>query len=99
MGAIFFIVAFIYTVYVLIREKVAKPICPKGARFDWDAYWKDIENGIEPMEQIKKREKGGYYTTEPENDLVDIDRYNKHLQQFGQEVAEKWRKQGFYKYK
>ena len=35
--------------------------------FDWDAYWKDIEDGIDIMEQIKKKERGDYWITTPLN--------------------------------
>ena len=35
--------------------------------FDWDAYWKDIENGMDIMEQIKKKERGDYWITTPQH--------------------------------
>lgn len=44
------------------KEIIEKPV-PKGTHFDWDAYWKDVENGISITEQIKKRECGEYMTT------------------------------------
>lgn len=61
---VIFIVSVIYTLYLLTKEALEKP-APKERRFDWDAYWKDIENGIEPMEQVRKRQRGEYYTTKP----------------------------------
>lgn len=51
----------------IIKEALEKP-APKGTRFDWDAYWKDVENGMGAMEQVRKRQRGGYWTTEPMSD-------------------------------
>ena len=64
MNPLFFIIALVYIIYVLAKENLKKP-APKGTRFDWDAYWKDIENGIGAMEQVRKGQRGGYYTTKP----------------------------------
>ena len=54
----------IIAVIQIVKEALEKP-APKGTRFDWDAYWKDVENGIGAMEQVRKRQSGGYMTTEP----------------------------------
>ena len=59
-----FFVSIIFNTKEIIEEKLEKP-APKGARFDWDAYWKDVENGMSTIDQIKKRERGGYMTTKP----------------------------------
>lgn len=59
-----FVIAIIYAVVKLVKEALEKP-APKGQRFDWDAYWKDVENGMDSMEQVRKRQRGGYLTTEP----------------------------------
>ena len=59
------IVSIVFTIVELIKEKI-EPVAPKGTRFDWDAYWNDVNNGMSTIEQIKKRERGGYLTTKPE---------------------------------
>ena len=46
----------------IIKEKT-EPVPPKGMHFDWDAYWNDVNNGMSSVEQIKKRQRGGYMTT------------------------------------
>ena len=48
----------------IVKEAV-EPVAPANRRFDWDAYYEDIRNGMSVQEQIKKRAKGGYYTTKP----------------------------------
>lgn len=59
-----FIIAIVLAIRQILKETLEKP-APKGTRFDWDAYWKDIENGMPAMEQVRKRQRGGYMTTEP----------------------------------
>lgn len=88
----------------IIKEKT-EPVAPRGTRFDWDAYYKDIENGIDPMKQLKKRKAGGYMTTKPKAEpkevipgVVDIKRYEYDKKVYGEEFAEAWRKNGSYKY-
>ena len=54
----------ILSIAQFIKEAFKKPT-PKGTRFDWDAYYKDIDNGIGAMEQVRKRQRGGYNTTKP----------------------------------
>ena len=61
---LFFAIVLILGIVQLLKETLEKP-APKGTRFDWDAYWKDIDNGIGAMEQVRKRQRGGYLTTEP----------------------------------
>ena len=61
---VFFIFILILAVKQIIKEALEKP-APKGTRFDWDAYWKDVENGMSSMDQVRKRQRGGYMTTEP----------------------------------
>lgn len=95
--------AILYCLGEWIKEKT-EPTTPANVRFDWDAYRKDIENGIGAMEQIKKRERGDYYTTKPlthgENleDVLDVERYRHDLKVFGESLTEGWRKNGMYKY-
>ena len=69
---LFFVLVLILAIVQIIKEALEKP-APKGTRFDWDAYWKDIENGIGAMEQVRKCQRGGYYTTKP---LPDKDMQN-----------------------
>ena len=61
---VLFILSVSYTIYKLIKEMLEKPK-PSNIVFDWDAYWKDIENGMSTKEQIKKRKNGGYDVIEP----------------------------------
>ena len=58
------IVAIIYVLIQWIKEKTEKTV-PKGARFDWDAFYKDIENGVPNEVRLKKHRKGLYTTTKP----------------------------------
>ena len=50
----------------IIKEKI-EPVAPRSTRFDWDAYWEDVRNGMSTAKQIKKRERGGYMTTKPDS--------------------------------
>ena len=61
---LFTIVASVITIKDVIKENL-EPVAPANRRFDWDAYWEDIRNGIGAMEQVRKRERGGYWTTKP----------------------------------
>lgn len=101
------IVSAFFTIKQLIKEKT-EPVAPKGTRFDWDAYYKDIENGIGAMEQVRKCERGGYITTKPEppkwyelpmDTVVDEARYKHDKETYGERIAETWRKNGSYRYK
>ena len=87
-----------YAAYKIISEKLEKP-APPNRRFDYAAYWNDIENGMSMTACAEKRKRGGYWTTEPENDLVDIERYDHDKKYFGEKYAEKWRSYGSYKTK
>ncbi len=88
----------------IIKEK-AEPVAPKGTRFDWDEYWADVRRGMSSMEQIKKRQRGGYMTTKPLPQpkevipmVVDIERYNRDKKMYGKELTEVLRKRGQYTY-
>ena len=102
---LFGVIATLFAGKQLIKEKMEKPT-PKGTRFDWDAYYKDIENGMTTMEQIKKRQNGGYNTTKPAepkwyelpiDTVVDTKRYEHDKAKYGEEMAEMWRKNGSYR--
>lgn len=88
----------------IIKEATEKPT-PKGTHFDWDAYWEDVRNCIDPMEQVRKRERGEYMTTKPKPTpsdaelLVDIERYENDKKFYGEEWAEKMKQLGHYKEK
>lgn len=88
----------------IIKEKT-EPVAPKGTRFDWDAYWADVEKGMPAMEQVRKRQCGGYMTTKPLPELkevipkvVDMKRYQHDKELYGETIAEAWRKNGSYMY-
>lgn len=46
----------------IIQEKMQKP-APANQRFNWDKYWDDVNAEVDPMEVVKRRENGYYYTT------------------------------------
>ena len=56
------VISIIGVIAKLIKEKT-EPVTPRGTTFDWDAYYKDIDNGVDTMERIKKRQQGYYMTT------------------------------------
>ena len=62
MFSLLSIISTLFTVKELIKEKT-EPVVPEGTYFDWDAYWDDIKNGMSTVEQIKKRQRGGYMVT------------------------------------
>lgn len=86
----------------VVKEKT-EPVAPKGTRFDWDAYWADVENGMPAMEQVRKRQRGGYMTTKPLPEpkevipkVVDMKRYQHDKKLYGEAIAEVNRKNGMY---
>ena len=105
MFNLFLVVSIIFAIIELIKEKF-EPVTPPNTRFDWDAYWNDVKNGISTTEQIKKRERGGYLTTTPKQSewwelpidtIVDVNRYQRDKDTYGDYVAEMWRKNGSYR--
>lgn len=99
------VVALIISGIQIIHEKT-RPSIPKNANFDWDAYWADIRNGMGAMEQVRKRERGGYWTTKPAppsildlplDTVIDVERY-KHDKELYPHYAEQKRKNGGYRY-
>lgn len=99
---LFTALAAIFSAKEIIKEKT-EPVAPKGTRFDWDAYWKDIKNGMSCTEQVRKRQRGEYMTTKPLPapkevipKVVDIKRYNHDKEVYGEAIAEVWRKCGSY---
>lgn len=106
MFSLLAIVSTLLTAREVIKEKT-EPVASRGTRFDWDAYWEDIRNGMSTMEQIKKRERGGYMTTKPTppdvfdlplDTVIDEDRYKRDKMTYGDSIAETWRKNGHYRY-
>lgn len=62
-------------------QETLEPVAPPEQHFDWDAYYDDIDSGIAPMEQVRKRQKGGYNTCKPistQKTLRDF-QYEKYL--------------------
>lgn len=99
------IVSTLLTAKEMIKEKTEKP-APKGTRFDWDAYYKDIENGMDTMEQVRKRQSGGYNTTQPAtpkwyelplNTVVDVERYKHDKKIYSESTVKYWRELGLYR--
>lgn len=94
--------ATVFAAREIIKEKT-EPVAPKGTRFDWDAYWDDVKNGIPAMEQVKKRQSGGYTTTKPLPEpkevipkVVDMKRYEHDKKLYGEAITEVNRKYGMY---
>ena len=57
------------------------------------------------MEQVRKRQRGGYMTAEPLHEpkevipkVVDMKRYEHDKKLYGEAIAEVWRKNGSYMY-
>ena len=99
------IVSTLLTTKEFIKEKIEKP-APKGTRFDWDAYYKDIENGIGAMEQVRKCQSGGYITTKPATPkwyelpletIVDVERYEHDKKIYSESTVKRWRELGLYR--
>ena len=99
------IISTIFSIKEIINEKT-EPVTPKCVRFDWDAYWNDVRNGMSTTEQIKKRERGGYMTVKPEppkwyelpiDTIIDIDQYKQDKESWGVEYAEYRRNKGAYR--
>lgn len=98
------IIAILFTAKEIVDEKI-EPVASKDICFDWSAYWNDVKNGMTSMEQIKKREHGGYTTIKSIskdnisiNEVIDIKRYQYDKEVYGEAIAEIWRKNGSYKY-
>lgn len=100
-----FLLAAGFLVYSAFKKITQKKI-PKGARFDWDAYWKDVREGLTTQEQLKKKENLEYWTTKPESPkwydlpldtVVDVERYEQDKALYPKE-AERKRKRGDYRY-
>lgn len=98
------IFSILFNIKEIVQEKFEKPPS-KNSRFDYDAFYKDTDNGMSAMDQLRKRQRGDYITTKPLthnkvsfNDVVDIKRYKNDIDIYGKDVAEIWRKNGNYKY-
>lgn len=96
--------ATIFAASEVIKEKT-EPVASKGTRFDWDAYWADVEKGIPAMEQVRKCQRCGYMTTKPLPEpkevipkVVDMKRYEHDKKLYGEAIAEVNRKSGMYMY-
>lgn len=96
--------AALFTAKDVIKEKI-ELVAPKGTRFDWDAYWKDVNDGMGTMQQVRKRQSGGYTTTAPLPEkqppidgVVDVKRYQHDKMVYGEAITEMNRQNGSYKY-
>lgn len=54
------ILAIGFILFNIINEKRENPL-PKDAYFDWDEYYRDINNGMSAKQQLEKRKRMGYY--------------------------------------
>lgn len=97
-------IAALLTAKDVIKEK-AEPIAPKGTRFDWDAYWDDVDSGVNALKQVRKRQSDGYTTIaplpekqQPIDGVVDVKRYQHDKMVYGEAIAEMNRQNGSYKY-
>lgn len=99
------IFAALFTVKEIIKEKTEKP-APKNMRFDWDAYWQDVRNGMSSVELIRKRQRGEYFTTKPKQEelsdihmdaVIDVERYERDKSIFDEAIVENWREKGVYR--
>lgn len=84
-------------------QETLEPVAPPEQHFDWDAYFDDINSGITPMEQVRKRQRGGYNTCEPipaQKTLRDY-QYEKYLKDKADNpaYAEAKNQMGVYGYK
>lgn len=97
------VVAAIYLFCLWLNEKLEKP-APENQRFDWDAYDEDAKNGMPIMDQLRKQQRGEYWTTKPlppipEDGIVGRERYERDKKLYGEAIVEVWRECGNYKYK
>lgn len=101
---ILFLVAICYFVYKVASEKP----CPPDHRYDMEKEYEDIRNGVSFEERDKKRKSGEYWTHKDDIEarkpkevipgVVDIERYNRDVRDFGLEYTELLRSAGEYKY-
>lgn len=80
MFNLFALVNSLFVTKEVVKETL-EPVAPPEQRFDWDAYYNDINSGITPIEQVRKRQRGGYNTCESvssKKTLYDF-QYEKYL--------------------
>lgn len=80
MFNLFALVSSLFVTKEVVKESL-EPVAPPEQHFDWDAYFDDIDSGIAPMEQVRKRQRGGYNTCKPipiQKTLRDF-QYEKYL--------------------
>ncbi len=84
----------------IVEQALEKPV-KQPIYFDEDAYHEDIRNGMDCMTALRKRQAGGYDTTNPKyayDALNDVERYERDKKKYGEEFAEKNRKSGNYRF-
>lgn len=57
----YLVIAILIILYFVVKENVDDKKMPSNAYFDWDEYYKDIENGMSCTEQLRKEQNYGYY--------------------------------------
>lgn len=57
------VIGIIVTIATMIGDRAKSKPIPPDAKFDWDAYYADLANGMDKMTQLEKRRRGEYWTT------------------------------------
>jgi hypothetical protein len=102
------VVSIAFTIAQLVKENRDKHRhIPPNHRFDYEAHWEDIRNGMSLEARMEKDRRGGYYTTKPEpvpwyklppDTVVDTARYERDKKELGEGVTELQRRAGHYRY-
>ena len=78
---------------------------PPNSRFDYEAYHKDIREGVPRSVIDRKMKKLEYYTTKPKppkppkDAIVDVEHYEYDVKRYGKKYAESMREMGIYRYR
>ena len=56
----YLIIAILIIIYFVVKENMPSKM-PPNAYFDWDEYYRDIDNGMDCMTQLRKEQNYGYY--------------------------------------
>lgn len=88
------ILAMLLFMYCLLRDFLEPP-AEENLRFDWEAYNRDIQDGVDCQTQMAKLKNGAYMTSEPCK-VIDLERYYYDLKVYGREVVERKRRDGEY---
>lgn len=90
------VVSILVILYCIIRDLTESP-AEENLRFDWDAYNRDIQNGVDSKMQIQKLRSGAYQTTAPYT-VIDLERYYYDLNIYGKEFVDRKKRDGEYSF-